>query len=245
MSLMMVVVYESLLAVIHCSEPSLLRQLLPRMASQRTLGSFYMKRLIDLVIACSALFFLSPLIVLTALLIRCKLGSPVLFVQTRPGYQGRPFRMYKFRSMLNACNAQGEPLPDEERLTSFGRFLRSSSLDELPELWNVVRGDMSLVGPRPLMMAYLDRYTPEQRRRHDVKPGITGWAQVNGRNALSWDEKFALDLWYVDNHSSALDIRILWLTLWTVLLRRGVAADGHVTMPEFFGSEIEKTAKHE
>tara|TARA_R110002049_G_scaffold27321_2_gene94042 strand:- start:127171 stop:127785 length:615 start_codon:yes stop_codon:yes gene_type:complete len=200
-----------------------------------------MKRLVDLVLASIALILLSPLILVTAVLVRIRLGSPILFSQTRPGYLGKPFRMYKFRSMLDTRDASGALLPDEERLTPFGQFLRSSSLDELPELWNVIRGDMSLVGPRPLMMAYLDRYTPEQRRRHDAKPGVTGWAQINGRNSISWEEKFGLDVWYVDNQSLILDMRILWLTVWTVLFRRGVSADNHVTMPEYFGPEDERS----
>ena len=163
-------------------------------------------------------------------------GWPVLFTQTRPGLNGRLFRMFKFRSMSNRRDARGELLPDAERLTSFGRFLRASSLDELPELWNVLRGEMSLVGPRPLLMEYLDRYTPLQARRHEVRPGITGWAQVNGRNAISWEQKFELDVWYVDHRSFWLDVRILWLTALKVLRRDGISAAGDATMPKFMGS---------
>ena len=195
------------------------------------------KRLMDLALASIALTVLSPAMLMTAIIVRIRLGRPILFSQIRPGYKGRPFRMYKFRTMLDSCDASGNPLPDEQRMTPLGEFLRSSSLDELPELWNVIRGDMSLVGPRPLMMAYLDRYSPEQARRHDVKPGLTGWAQINGRNSISWEEKFGLDVWYVDNHSLLLDIRILWMTLGAVLFRHGVSAAGHATMPEFMGSE--------
>ena len=204
-----------------------------------------MKRLMDLVLASIALVVLSPVILVTALVVRIRLGSPVLYCPTRPGFKGQPFVMYKFRSMLDSRDESGQLLPDEQRMTGFGKFLRGSSLDELPELWNVIRGDMSLVGPRPLMMAYLDRYTPEQRRRHDVKPGVTGWAQINGRNAISWEEKFALDVWYVDNQSLLLDIRILWMTLWTVLFRRGVTAADHVTMPEFMGTDEERAETSE
>ena len=193
----------------------------------------------DLVLSIAALPVLLPVMAITAVLVRLKLGKPIFFSQMRPGKEGVPFRMFKFRSMLDARDPDGNLLPDEDRMTKLGSFLRSSSLDELPELWNVIRGDMSLVGPRPLMMAYLDRYTPEQRRRHDVKPGVTGWAQINGRNSISWAEKFSLDVWYVDNQSLILDIRILWLTLWTVLFRRGVTATDHVTMPEFLGPDDE------
>jgi lipopolysaccharide/colanic/teichoic acid biosynthesis glycosyltransferase len=169
--------------------------------------------------------------------VRQELGSPVLFRQVRPGLGGKPFVMYKFRTMTEERDEQGNLFPDEKRLTPFGAFLRAWSLDELPELFNVLKGDMSLVGPRPLLMQYLDRYTPEQFRRHEVKPGITGWAQVNGRNALSWEEKFKLDVWYVDNWTIWLDLKILWLTLVKVLRREGISAHGHATMPEFKGSE--------
>ncbi len=171
-----------------------------------------------------------------ALFVRVKLGTPVFFRQQRPGLHGKPFTMVKFRTMTDGRDAAGNLLPDAERLTNFGRFLRSSSLDELPELWNVVKGDMSLVGPRPLLMRYLDRYTPEQTRRHEVRPGVTGWAQVNGRNAISWEDKFAYDVWYVDNLSFWLDLRILWLTVRKVLRREGVSQAGEATMEEFKGS---------
>ncbi len=169
--------------------------------------------------------------------VRRKLGSPVLFTQVRPGLHGKPFRMVKFRTMTDARDASGALLPDAQRLTPFGRFLRSSSLDELPELWNVLRGEMSLVGPRPLLMEYLPLYSPEQARRHEVRPGITGWAQINGRNAISWADKFALDVWYVDHRSLFLDIRILWLTVRKVLVRDGISAAGEATMPKFEGDK--------
>ncbi len=195
-----------------------------------------LKRGMDLMGATFGLVLLAPVMLVVALLIRLTMGSPVLFRQVRPGLYGRPFTMYKFRTMLDIRNERGELLPDELRLTPVGRFLRKTSLDELPELFNVLKGDMSLVGPRPLLMDYLDRYTPEQARRHEVKPGITGWAQVNGRNALTWEEKFKLDVWYVDNWSLWLDIKILFMTLVKVFKREGISADGHVTMPEFKGS---------
>ena len=196
-----------------------------------------MKRVFDFVTASLALLMLAlPLLALTWL-IRRKLGSPVLFRQVRPGLQGRPFTMVKFRSMTDECGPDGALLPDAQRLTPFGRFLRSSSLDELPELWNVVKGEMSLVGPRPLLMEYLPLYTSEQARRHAVRPGITGWAQVNGRNAISWTDKFALDVWYVDHCSLWLDIRILWLTVRKVLLRDGISAEGHATTIPFKGNK--------
>jgi lipopolysaccharide/colanic/teichoic acid biosynthesis glycosyltransferase len=175
-----------------------------------------------------------------AVLIRRRMGSPVLFCQLRPGLHGKPFKMVKFRTMLDAVDYKGCPLPDNERLTGLGRFLRSTSLDELPELWNVVKGEISLVGPRPLLMEYLPLYTPEQARRHEVRPGITGWAQVNGRNALSWEEKFALDVWYVDHQSLWLDIKIIALTLWKVVRRDGISAAGEATMPRFTGSVVKK-----
>ena len=168
---------------------------------------------------------------------RCKLGSPVLFRQVRPGLYGRPFMMVKFRTMTDERGADGALLPDAQRLTAFGHFLRASSLDELPELWNVLRGEMSLVGPRPLLMEYLPLYSPAQARRHDVRPGITGWAQVNGRNAVSWDERFALDVWYVEHCSLWLDLRILWLTVRKVLVREGISAQGEATMPRFTGNK--------
>jgi len=196
------------------------------------------KRIVDLALAGSALILLSPGLALLALLIRARLGSPVLFRQQRPGLQGRPFTIYKFRTMTAARDPQGQLLPDAQRLTPLGRFLRRWSLDELPEFVNVIKGDMSLVGPRPLLMRYLDRYTPEQMRRHEVKPGITGWAQVNGRNALTWEEKFALDVWYVDNWSLWLDFKILGLTLWKIVKREGINQPGHATAEEFMGSEV-------
>ena len=195
-----------------------------------------MKRLFDLTAAALGLLALAlPLLALIAL-VRIKLGRPVFFRQTRPGLHGQPFQMVKLRTMTDARGPDGALLPDAERLTPFGRFLRASSLDELPELWNVLKGDMSLVGPRPLLMEYLPLYTPEQARRHEVRPGITGWAQVNGRNALSWEEKFALDVWYVDHQSLALDISILWRTVRKVLVREGISAAGEATMPRFDGS---------
>lgn len=193
------------------------------------------KRLFDVLGALGLLVVCSPVFLVVMLLVRMKLGSPLLFTQTRPGLRGRPFRLVKFRTMMEATDSRGCLLPDAERLTRFGRVLRSTSLDELPELWNVLAGDMSLVGPRPLLMEYLPRYTPEQARRHEVLPGITGWAQVNGRNAVSWDERFALDVWYVDNRSLWLDLTILGRTVWSVLGRRGVSAAGEATMPKFGG----------
>lgn len=196
-----------------------------------------MKRLFDLLLSFGLLLALAlPLLLLWGL-VRCKLGSPVLFRQIRPGQHGRPFMMVKFRTMTDERGADGELLPDAQRLTSFGRFLRASSLDELPELWNVLRGEMSLVGPRPLLMEYLPLYSPEQARRHEVRPGITGWAQVNGRNALSWEERFKLDIWYVDHRSLWLDLRILWLTVRKVIVREGISAQGEATMPRFTGNK--------
>src|SRR5690606_14191037 len=200
------------------------------------------KRLFDIVVSTFLLGILSPVMLLLAVLVRMSLGSPVIFKQVRPGLHGKPFTMYKFRTMTDARDAHGRLLPDEQRLTKLGRFLRSTSLDELPELFNVLKGDMSLVGPRPLLMEYLPLYTPEQARRHNVRPGMTGWAQVNGRNALSWEEKFEYDVWYVDNWSFWLDIKILWMTLVAVLRREGISADGHATMPPFTGSASERTA---
>ena len=195
-----------------------------------------MKRLFDLIFASFALLVLALPMVCLYLLIYNKLGHPVLFSQIRPGLRGQAFKMVKFRTMTDARGEDGQLLPDAERLTPFGRFLRASSLDELPELWNVVKGEMSLVGPRPLLMDYLPLYNSEQARRHDVQPGITGWAQVNGRNALSWDEKFKLDVWYVDNHSILFDIKILWLTICKVIVREGINASGATTMPVFDGT---------
>lgn len=198
-----------------------------------------MKRLFDFIAALLSLSILVlPLLVLM-LLVHRKLGRPAFFRQVRPGLHSKPFQMIKFRTMADVRGADGQPLPDADRLTPFGRFLRASSLDELPELWNVLKGDMSLVGPRPLLMDYLPLYSTEQSRRHEVRPGITGWAQVNGRNALSWDEKFKLDVWYVDNRSLWLDIKILWLTVRKVLVRDGISAAGEATMPRFTGSRME------
>jgi sugar transferase EpsL len=194
-----------------------------------------LKRLIDFLFALIGLILLSPLLALTAVLIRTRLGSPILFRQTRPGKDGRAFSMLKFRTMLDAVGADGQPLPDAARLTGLGTFLRSTSLDELPELWNVLRGDMSLVGPRPLLMEYMPLYNPRQARRHDVRPGITGWAQINGRNAISWEQKFELDVWYVENQSLGLDLKILFLTVWKVIRRDGISAEGDATMPKFRG----------
>jgi lipopolysaccharide/colanic/teichoic acid biosynthesis glycosyltransferase len=196
-----------------------------------------MKRLFDFIAASLALMLLALPLLALAWLIRRNLGSPVLFCQVRPGLQGRPFTMVKFRTMTDERGPDGALLPDAQRLTPFGRFLRSSSLDELPELWNVLKGDMSLVGPRPLLMEYLPLYTPEQARRHAVRPGITGWAQVNGRNAISWADKFALDVWYVDHRSLWLDVQILWRTVRKVLVRDGISAAGEATMSKFTGSE--------
>ncbi len=196
-----------------------------------------MKRLFDLLASALGLLILAVPLALLAWQVRRKLGSPVLFTQVRPGLHGKPFRMVKFRTMTDARDASGALLPDAHRLTSFGRFLRASSLDELPELWNVLRGEMSLVGPRPLLMEYLPLYSPEQARRHEVRPGITGWAQVNGRNAISWADKFALDVWYVDHRSLWLDVRILWLTVRKVVVRDGISAAGEATMPRFEGDK--------
>jgi lipopolysaccharide/colanic/teichoic acid biosynthesis glycosyltransferase len=196
-----------------------------------------MKRVFDFVAALLTLLLLALPLLALAWLIRRKLGSPVLFRQVRPGLHGRPFTMVKFRTMTDERGPDGALLPDAQRLTPFGRFLRASSLDELPELWNVLRGEMSIVGPRPLLMEYLPLYTPQQARRHQVRPGITGWAQVNGRNAISWKEKFTLDVWYVDNRSFWLDIKILWLTVKKVLVRDGISAEGDATMPRFTGSK--------
>lgn len=193
------------------------------------------KRLFDLVASSAALVFLSPLLFIVTILVWLSFGTPVLFRQERLGLDTKPFRLFKFRTMTNARGPEGELLPDAQRLTAFGRFLRSSSLDELPELINVIRGEMSLVGPRPLLSQYLNRYTPEQMRRHMVRPGITGWAQINGRNSLDWNQKFAFDLWYVAHQSFGLDLHILAKTVWQVLRHDGIAQSGHVTMPEFLG----------
>lgn len=195
------------------------------------------KRLFDCCVAFLALILFALPMLGVALMVRRKLGSPVFFTQMRPGQHGKPFRMLKFRTMLDAVDENGDPLPDEKRLTDFGRFLRSTSLDELPGLLNVLKGDMSLVGPRPLLMEYLPRYSPDQLRRHEVRPGITGWAQVNGRNALSWEEKFALDLWYVENRNFLLDLKIMLITAWKVLQRDGISHEGEATMGEFIRAD--------
>lgn len=200
-----------------------------------------MKRVFDFLISLAALIVLSPITVLVAWKIRLNLGSPVLFRQIRPGLNGQPFEMVKFRTMKDAVDANGNPLPDSERMTPFGDKLRNSSLDELPELWNVLKGEMSLVGPRPLLMQYLPLYSKEQARRHEVRPGVTGWAQINGRNAISWEEKFKLDVWYVDNHSFWLDLRILLLTVKKVFVKEGISADGHVTIAPFTGKDQQGT----
>ncbi len=195
------------------------------------------KRVLDVCAAAAGLLATAPLLAGVAVAIRVTMGSPVLFRQIRPGLSGRPFEIVKFRTLRNADESGGQRLSDAERLTATGRLLRATSLDELPQLFNVLRGDMSLVGPRPLLLRYLDRYTAEQARRHNVRPGITGWAQVNGRNALSWEEKFALDTWYVDHASLGLDMKILALTALRVVQRDGISSDGHATMPEFLGSQ--------
>jgi lipopolysaccharide/colanic/teichoic acid biosynthesis glycosyltransferase len=198
--------------------------------------SYLSKRAMDVGVAAVALVLLSPVIALLAVMVRIRMGGPVLFRQVRPGLGGRPFEMIKFRTMLDAVQANGRLLSDADRLTSFGRWLRATSLDELPELWNVIRGDMSLVGPRPLLLDYLPLYTSEQARRHEVRPGITGWAQVNGRNAIDWDVKLALDVWYVDNHTLWLDIKIMLLTLKRVVERNGINSAGSATAERFTGS---------
>lgn len=199
-----------------------------------------LKRALDISVAGVGILATAPVMAVIALLIWRKMGSPVLFRQPRPGWNAQPFTLLKFRTMTQATGADGKPLPDEQRLTPLGKLLRQTSLDELPQLFNVLRGEMSLVGPRPLLMEYLPRYSPQQARRHEVKPGLTGWAQVSGRNALTWDEKFALDTWYVDNWSNGLDLRILWRTFWAVLKREGISGEGTATMTEFMGSQTEK-----
>ena len=193
------------------------------------------KRIFDFLLACFGLFVLAVPLVFLVRKVRRELGSPVFFTQVRPGMHGKPFKMVKFRSMTSECGPDGQLLPDAVRLTAFGRWLRATSLDELPELWNVLKGDMSLVGPRPLLMEYLPLYSPEQARRHEVRPGITGWAQVNGRNAISWESKFKLDVWYVDNRTLWLDIKVLWQTVKKVVVRDGISAEGEATMPKFTG----------
>jgi sugar transferase EpsL len=196
----------------------------------------YGKRVFDLAVTIPALVLLAPVFAVLALAVRLKLGSPVLFRQQRPGLNGQPFTLAKFRTMTDTRDDEGNLLPDKERLTPFGQFLRSTSLDELPELHNVLRGEMSLVGPRPLLMRYLERYNGEQMRRHEAKPGITGWAQINGRNDVAWEEKFALDVWYIDHTSLSLDLKIIALTFWRILRRDGISREGHATAPEFLGS---------
>jgi sugar transferase EpsL len=202
------------------------------------------KRAFDVLVGGIAFVILSPAIMITAVVVWCNLGFPVLFRQTRAGLQGEPFCLYKFRTMTDACDFRGDLLPDAERLTSVSRLVRHLSLDELPQLWNVLRGDMSLVGPRPLLMAYLDRYTSEQMRRHEVRPGITGWSQVNGRNLISWEQKLDMDIWYVENRSFKLDLRILIMTAMQVLRRHGISAAGHETMPEFRGTTLGTDHEH-
>lgn len=197
--------------------------------------SLFAKRVLDILLALSAVVLLSPLLLVVVIVCWWQHGSPVFFTQQRSGYQGKSFAIVKFRTMNNRCDEQGQLLPDDQRLTRFGQFLRSTSIDELPELWNIVKGEMSIVGPRSLLPAYLPLYTPEQNRRHDTLPGLTGWAQVNGRNALSWEEKFQLDVWYVDNRSLWLDLRIIWLTVRTILRREGISAANHATMAPFTG----------
>ncbi|OFW71224.1 MAG: sugar transferase, partial [Acinetobacter sp. RIFCSPHIGHO2_12_41_5] len=196
-----------------------------------------LKRLLDIVIASIALVLLSPLYAFVAYKVKKNLGSPVLFRQVRPGLNGKPFEMIKFRTMKDAVDAEGNPLPDSERLTPFGKMLRSTSLDEMPELWNVIKGDMSVVGPRPLLMEYLPLYNKEQAKRHDVRPGMTGHAQVNGRNAISWEEKFKLDTWYVENQSTVLDLKIMLKTVQKVIAKDDISAEGEATMTRFTGSK--------
>ena len=202
--------------------------------------SKFFKRLFDIVASASGLIFLSPVFLILIYLIRKNLGEPVFFTQERPGKDGKPFKMIKFRSMRDAVDKDGNPLPDSERLTPFGKKLRATSLDELPELWNVLKGEMSLVGPRPLLMSYLPLYNEFQNRRHEMRPGVTGWAQVNGRNALSWDEKFAHDIWYIDHYSFWLDMKILFLTVKKVFIKEGISAEGEATMPYFAGNDTDE-----
>jgi lipopolysaccharide/colanic/teichoic acid biosynthesis glycosyltransferase len=207
------------------------------MKNKETFYSKYGKRIFDLALALPALIALSPLLACIALLVRVKLGRPVLFRQVRPGLGARPFTIFKFRTMTDKMDAAGNLLPDAERLPGFGKFLRAASLDELPELWNVVKGDMSLVGPRPLLMEYLPLYNDFECRRHEVRPGVTGWAQVNGRNALCWEDKFEMDVWYVDNQRLWLDVKILWITFIKVFKREGISGGGCETMTKFMGSQ--------
>ena len=203
------------------------------------------KRIFDLALTIPGVILISPLLLVLAILVRIQLGRPVLFTQVRPGYKEKPFPMIKFRSMTDRRDNSGNLLPDEQRLTGLGHFMRSYSLDELPEVFNVLRGDMSLVGPRPLLMTYLERYSTEQHRRHEVLPGMTGWAQVNGRNAIAWDEKFQLDVWYVDHRSLALDIRILWMTLTGLFKREGISHPDYATAPEFMGNDPSNSTTHQ
>ncbi len=207
------------------------------MQTTRSWYSTFGKRIFDLMLTIPALVLLSPVLAAVAIFVRLKLGAPVLFRQQRPGLRGKPFMLFKFRTMTDARDSLGDLMPDAERLTSLGRFLRNSSLDELPELINILHGEMSLVGPRPLLMQYLDRYTPEQMRRHDVKPGITGWAQVNGRNTLTWEQKFELDAWYVEHQSLLLDFKIMALTVWKTVKREGINEPGQATAKEFVGRQ--------
>jgi sugar transferase EpsL len=200
-------------------------------------GMAIRKRCFDFILVILSLLMISPVMVVMTIVIWLSVGRPIFFRQMRPGYMGRPFKLYKFRTMTNESNANGDLLPDEKRITRLGNFLRCFSLDELPELLNVLKGDMSLVGPRPLLVQYVDRYTPEQIRRHEVKPGLTGWAQVNGRNSINWEEKFKLDIWYVDHQSILLDLRIIWMTVLKVLKREGIIHKGQATMQEFKGTK--------
>ena len=196
-----------------------------------------MKNILDFIISLLGIILLAPFLVIIGLIILFAFGSPVFFIQSRPGFLGKPFKFFKFRTMTNKKDTNGNLLPDQNRLSPLGSFLRKTSIDELPSLWNVLKGDMSFVGPRPLLMEYLDYYSPEQARRHEVKPGITGWAQINGRNSISWEEKFELDVWYVKNQSFWLDIRILLLTIWKVMKREGVSHKKFSTMPQFRGNK--------
>ncbi len=204
----------------------------------------FIKRLFDIISSAAGLIVISPLLVVLAVLVRLKLGSPILFCQQRPGLGGKAFVIYKFRTMTDQRDTSGNLLPDEQRLPAFGRFLRSTSFDELPELLNVLKGDMSIVGPRPLMMKYLGRYSHEQARRHEVKPGITGWAQINGRNTISWEDKFKLDVWYVDNWTFWLDMKIIFKSIWMVIAKEGITQQGRATMDEFMGTPQNNTVEH-
>lgn len=215
------------------------------MKQKRGFYERFVKRLIDILLSGLALILLSPLLLIVAILVRTKLGSPVIFCQERPGKDEKIFKLHKFRTMTDARDEQGNLLPDEVRLTRFGRILRATSLDELPELWDIFRGKMSIVGPRPLLVRYLPLYNERQHHRHDVMPGLTGWAQVNGRNAISWEEKFELDLWYVEHISFATDVKIIWLTVKKVLKKEGISSDTSATMEAFTGTPEREKAKHE